>query len=46
MVDAFTDVSPGEWYVLRGAFDDVRSFDTRDEAITYVRALLALESPD
>ena len=34
----------GKWSVLRGAFDDIRSFPTRDEAFAYVEAIFALES--
>lgn len=33
----------GAWHVLRGAFDDIRSFATRDDAFAYVEAIVALE---
>lgn len=34
----------GGWVVTRNSFDEIRSFDTIEEAKLYVRSLFALES--
>lgn len=41
-----TDTSQGIWLVTAGGFDDLRQFDTLEEAKTYVEALFALTYSD
>ena len=37
----------GPWFVMRNAFDELRRFPTRDDAIAYIKSIVALEfEPD
>ena len=42
-ITGLVEPNGGTWLVMRGAFDDLCSFATSDEAVTYVKGLFALE---